>query len=144
MLELPEISRILGGKPVLRKELNTYLDMIELGDQGVPKSALKNLADFLGLSPGQIAALLSISERTLQRYTATRRFNRNISEHILHLAEVAARGVDVFEDKTRFLLWLNHPNLALGGETPVNLLKSRFGADMILRELGRIEHGVFS
>ncbi len=144
MLELSEASKILGGKRVLRKEIHTYFDAIELGNRGVPKSALTNLADFLRLSSSQMAELLSVSERTIQRYDATTRFNRVISEQILHIAEVAAKGVEVFEDKDRFLSWLNQANIALANEVPINLLKSRFGADMILQELGRMEHGVFS
>ena len=143
-VELPEMSKILGGKRVLRKEIHTDIDLIELGDRGLPKSALINLAAFLDLSLGQMADLLSLSERTLQRYDATERFNRLVSEQILHIAEVAAKGMDVFEDKTLFLQWLHHPSIALGNTSPVALLKSRFGADMVLRELGRMEHGVFS
>ena len=144
LLELPEISRILGGKRVLRKEIHTPFDVIELGNRGVPKGALTNLANFLRLSTGQIAELLSVSERTLQRYDADTLFNRAVSEQILHVAEVAARGVEVFEDRERFLAWLNQPSVALANEAPINLLKSRFGADMVLQELGRMAHGVFS
>ncbi len=144
LVELPEISKILGGKRVLRKEIHTAFDVIELGHRGVPKGALKNLASFLRLSTGQIAELLSVSERTLQRYDDVTLFNRAVSEQILHVAEVAARGVEVFEDRDRFLAWLNQPSVALAHEAPINLLKSRFGADMVLQELGRMAHGVFS
>ena len=33
---------------------------------------------------------------------------------------------------------------ALGNRTPASLLGSRFGAELVLDELGRIEHGVVS
>jgi len=72
LLGLPEVSKILGGKRVLQKEIHTYFDVIELGNRGVPKSALTNLANFLRLSSSQISELLSVSERTIQRYKATR------------------------------------------------------------------------
>jgi putative toxin-antitoxin system antitoxin component (TIGR02293 family) len=68
--------------------------------------------------------------------------NRVVSEHILQLAEVAARGVEVFGDKAAFLAWLHHANTALGHQTPVSLLSSRFGAEIVLDELGRLEHGI--
>jgi len=144
LLELPEVSRILGGKKILRKEIHTYFDFIELGERGLPKRALMNLADFLGLSLSQITQLLPVSERTVQRYGPKEFFNRTVSEQILHIAEVAARGVEVFEDKEDFLSWLNQPSTALANEAPINLLRSRFGTDMVLDELGRMEHGVFS
>ena len=142
--ELPEISRILGGKRVLGQEIHSYFDCIELGKRGVPKGALANLANYLGLSLSQVAQLLPVSERTVQRYDSKTLFNRTVSEHILHIAEVATKGTEVFEDKENFIAWLNHPSIALGNEVPIDLLRSRLGADMILDELGRIEHGIFS
>jgi len=39
---------------------------------------------------------------------------------------------------------MNHPNKALNNKTPMSLLNSKFGTNMVLDELGRIEHGVFS
>ncbi|MFX0194763.1 MAG: antitoxin Xre/MbcA/ParS toxin-binding domain-containing protein, partial [Candidatus Hodarchaeota archaeon] len=44
----------------------------------------------------------------------------------------------------KFLAWMDHPNRALADKTPLSLLNSRFGAEMLLDELGRIEHGVFA
>ncbi len=67
-----------------------------------------------------------------------------LSEQILQIAEVTAKGSKVFEGRERFLAWLNHPNKALNNKTPMSLLNSKFGTDMVLNELGRIEHGVFS
>ena len=143
-VELHEISEILGGKEVLHEEIQSDFDFIELGGRGVTKAALTNLAGYLRLSLGRMAQLLSVSERTIQRQDPGVLFNRAVSEQILHIAEVAARGTDVFEDRERFLAWLNQPSIALAGRAPIDLLKSRFGAGMVLDELGRMEHGVFA
>ena len=144
LLEYAEVSSILGGKGVLRGELQDSFDLIELSDRGLSKQALENLADYLRLSIGEIAQLLPVSERTIRRRLASKPFGRAASEQILHIAEVAARGVEVFGERDRFLAWLNQPGTALGGETPLGLLRTRFGTEMVLQELGRIEHGVFS
>jgi putative toxin-antitoxin system antitoxin component (TIGR02293 family) len=120
------------------------LDLLQASDKGVAKQALLHLADFLGLSARQMAQLLPVTERTIQRYAREQRFNPFVSEHILQIAEVAARGLEVFGDRPRFLSWLNHPSRVLALETPMSLLRSRFGAEMLLEELGRIEHGVLS
>lgn len=143
-LEFSEVSQILGGEKVLHQEISSYFDFIDLGDRGVPKSALQNLARYLHLSMGQMARLLPVSERTLQRHKTSKPFNRLVSEQILHIAEVAAKGTEVFEDRENFLAWLKQPSMALGQKTPLELLKSRFGTDIVLDELGRMEHGVFS
>ena len=144
VLETDEVSRILGGKRLLRREIRDHFDLIELGARGIPKSALMKLADYLHLSRGRIAQLLSVSERTIQRHGAEENFSRAVSEQILHIAEVAAKGTRVFEDRNNFLAWLNQPSIALANEAPIDLLKSRFGADMVFEELVRMEHGIFA
>jgi uncharacterized protein (DUF2384 family) len=39
---------------------------------------------------------------------------------------------------------MQQPNVAFGNKTPLSLISSRFGTQMVLDELGRIEHGVLS
>jgi putative toxin-antitoxin system antitoxin component (TIGR02293 family) len=141
-MEVAQISKILGGPKVLHMKINQRQDLISLSDHGLTKAALVNLTKYLSFSLTQIAALLPISGRTVQRYSLGKHFNRAISEQILHIAEVAAKGIEVFESKTDFLEWMKQSNVALGGKTPLSLLSSRFGTQMVLDELGRIEHGV--
>ncbi|MBT4497076.1 MAG: DUF2384 domain-containing protein [Gemmatimonadetes bacterium] len=143
-LEFPAVSHILGGEEILQCNLDDYFDFIELSDRGLPTQALAHLAEYLQLSLSQIARLLPVSERTLQRHKGSKPFNRLVSEQILHIAEVTARGTEVFGEREKFLCWLKQPSTALAGKTPLELLGSHFGAEMVLDELGRMEHGVFS
>jgi putative toxin-antitoxin system antitoxin component (TIGR02293 family) len=141
-MQLSSIGRILGGKKTLSAEVRDRMDLVDLSRKGISKAALLKLADYLDLSIGEIAALLPVGERTIQRYTRRQRFKSNVSEHILQIAEVAARGEEVFGERDRFLAWLSLPSAALGNREPGSLLSSRFGAELVLDELGRIEHGV--
>ena len=134
------IASILGGKQGIRSRM----DMIEVSDKGVTKDALLRLATYLNLSLSQIATLLPITERTIQRYSRKQRFNRVVSEQVLQIAEVAARGGEVFGDREKLLSWMNTPSTALGNRAPASLLGSRFGTEMVLDELGRVEHGIIS
>ena len=143
-MELSGVTEVLGGEKVLGQSVQTQMDLIELSNKGVTKDALAHLAEFFSFRISQMAALLPVTERTIQRYTAKKHFSRVVSEQILQIAEVAAKGIEVFEDKDKFLSWMNHPNKALGNRTPLSLLSSRFGAEAVLDELGRIEYGVFS
>jgi len=55
--------------------------------------------------------------------------------------------MDISRSKMRILLHNfldSHPSRALAQQRPMSLLRSRFGAEMLLKELGRIEHGVVS
>ena len=143
-METASIIDVLGGVNVLPYKIENRMDLIELSNKGVTKDALLRLVKYLNISIGLMADLITITERTIQRYDREKSFNRMVSEQILQIAEVAAKGTNVFGDKEKFLLWLKQPNKALAGKTPINLLNSRFGTEMILDELGRIEHGVFS
>lgn len=143
-MELSTLEKVLGGKKVLHRSIQNRMDLIELSDMGVTKNALLNLAKYFSCSIKQMAQLLSITERTIQRYAPGKPFNHVVSEKILQIAEVAAKGSEVFGDRDKFLAWMNHPNKALKNKTPISLLKSRFGTDLVLDELGRIEHGVSS
>lgn len=143
-MELSSVTAILGGEEVIQKKIEGRMDLIELSQTGIPKSALVNLANYLSFTTRQIAQLLPVTARTIQRYTEKKQFNRVVSEQILALAFVAARGTEVFGEKARFLSWMNHPNKALANKTPLSILSSRFGVEMVLDELGRMEYGVFS
>ena len=143
-MELSALAKILGGKKVLRKNLQSRMDLIDLSNKGVSKDALLHLAKYFSCSVNQMAQLLPVTERTIQRYSPEKTLSRIVSEQILQIAEVAAKGTEVFEGRDRFLAWMNHPNKALNNKIPMSLLNSKFGADMVLDELGRIEHGVFS
>lgn len=143
-MELSAIEKVLGGNKVLRKSLQSQMDLVELGNQGVTKDALTHLAEYFSFSVNQMAQLLSIPARTIKRQTPEESFNRTVSEQILQIAKVVAKGSEVFAGKDEFQAWINHPNKALSNKTPISLLMSKFGSDMVLDELGRIEHGVFS
>lgn len=140
-MQLASVEKILGGKKALHKHIQNRMDFINLR---VTKDALVRLAKTMNLPLHQIAKFLPVTLRTVQRYKPQDRFNRAVSEHILIIAEVAAKGLEVFEDKDNFLKWLSYPCKAIGNRVPIDLLNSKFGADIVLEELGRIEHGIFA
>ena len=138
------IESLLGGKEVIGQTIHTEMDLYELGKEGIPKRALLDLAHNTNMSLRTISHILHITERTLQRKRDSDLLNESISEHVIQIAEVYSRGNEVFDSVDDFQTWLNTANKALGNRKPVELMSSRYGAQMILDELGRIEHGVFS
>ena len=141
---LSQVGEILGGEKILGKKLESKMDLVELGNIGITKNAVSHLARYLSLSWKQVAALLPVTERTLQRYTAQQHFNPAVSEQVLHVAEVLAKGTEVFQEKRKLLLWLNTPHKVFSGNTPMTMLGSRFGSELVLEEVGRIEFGIYS
>lgn len=143
-MQLSQVGEILGGERVLGKKLQSRMDLVELGNLGVTKNAVSHLANYLSLSWKQVADLLPVTERTIQRYSSGQHFNSAVSEQVLHLAELLAKGTEVFQDKNKLIIWLNTPHKVFSGKTPFSMLGSHFGMELVLEELGRIEFGVYS
>ena len=137
-----QVEELLGGASVLGRRLRGINDFIELGRHGIRKSALRHLAANMSLTWRDMAKLLPITERTLQRYAMQRLLSQMVSEQALSLAEVVAYGSDVFGDRGNFLTWLSLPSAALGDRKPIELLSSRFGIELVMDELARIAHGI--
>jgi putative toxin-antitoxin system antitoxin component (TIGR02293 family) len=137
-----ELAQVLGSKKKIT--ITSRFDLVDLGDQGVSKAELLHLAKYLDLSVIQMAEILPVTERTIQRYGSGHRFNKTVSEQLLQVAETTVRGKEVFGNRERFLAWLKSPCPALGNRKPLTLLSSRFGTALVLDELGRIEHGIVS
>ena len=139
-MELSNVEQVLG----LKEKIRSQLDLVKLGGKGVSKGTVIKLAKHLSIGLKEIATLLSVNQRTIQRLSAGKVFSRTVSERILRIALVAARGEEVFGDRERFNIWLKEPNQAMLDQTPLSLLASDFGTDLVLEELGRIEHGIIS
>lgn len=143
-MELTNLTRVLGGKKLLQAEIRSPMDLVELSRRGISRAALNHLIGYTELTLTQMASLLPITERTIQRYDFNAFFNATVSEQILAIARLFARGEQVFGAKSKFLDWLHAENPALARKKPFDLLTSRFGNDMVNDELGRIEHGLIA
>lgn len=142
-MELTRVEEILGGKKVLHKKIKDQMDMVELIEHGLTKESAMHLAKALSITNKRLAELLPISRRTLERYHAKKHLDRATSQQIISLARLTARGFDVFGDRVKFVEWMNAPCTALGERTPISLINTQIGIDMVIDELGRIEHGVY-
>ena len=138
------IEDLLGGPQVLGHKIRSEMDLYELGKTGIPKKSLLIFSQKTNMTIRTISSTLHTTERTLQRKKELDVLSESLSEHIIQLAAVYSRGNEIFEDIDHFQTWVKTTNKALGNKKPMELLSSRFGAQMVLDELGRIEHGVYS
>ena len=143
-MERHAIEDALGGVKELGFTIRSNLELIEAGRRGIPKKSLLRLAAHLGLSLKLVAEIVQVAERTIQRKKDDDRLSTPASEQALQLAEVYSRGRETFGSDEKLNAWLRLPNRALGGRAPLEILSSRFGAEMVRDELGRIEQGVVS
>ncbi len=138
------IEESLGLNSPVENELN----LVDLTRQGLPLQAITSIANNLNIAVNDLDEILPVSRRTLQRYLnkdrSLKTLSLELSDHIVQVAKVLARASEVLGDKTHAQGWLKEPIPALGHRTPLSLLDTSTGIGLVLRELGRIEHGIFS
>ncbi len=133
---------LLGGARSVR--YSNDFDIINLARKGFSKGTLLALAKKISLNLQELANILHISERTLQRYDDDVIIKLEYAEKAVELARLYTRGEEVFGSIDKFKLWMKAPSLIFNGEAPVTILDTSAGFDMVFRELGRIEHGIFA
>jgi putative toxin-antitoxin system antitoxin component (TIGR02293 family) len=135
------LYNLFGGAKAVA--FSSDFDLVKLARQGFPKKALLALAKKISLSIQELANILHISERTLQRYEDDVIIKTEYAEKAVELARLYTRGEEVFGSMDKFKLWMKAPSLIFNGEAPVTFLDTSAGFDMVFNELGRIEHGIF-
>lgn len=136
------LYNLFGGVKAAR--FSSDFDIVQLARQGFPKKSLLALAKKISLNLQELANILHISERTLQRYEDDAIIKTEYAEKAVELARLYTRGEEVFGSMDKFKLWVKTPSLIFNGEAPVSFLDTSAGFDMVFNELGRIEHGLFA
>jgi putative toxin-antitoxin system antitoxin component (TIGR02293 family) len=134
----------LGGAKVLRGRVKSPIELIPLIRAGLDYAAFEAVARTVDGTAEELAKSVGVARRTLDRRRTARKLDRDTSERLVRLASVAVRAHEVLGDAASMRRWLRSPNRALAGQTPISLLDTEQGAQVVLDVLGRLEHGVFS
>ena len=139
------VERVLGGTATLKSIPKTPHDWHELLEAGLPLNALQKFKQATAMSDAQLAALIGISIKTLQRARGTRkRLDAVTSDRLFRTATIVALAGQVLEDGERGIAWLGRSQIGLGGKVPFTLMTTEAGCDQVEKLLLRIEHGVYS
>jgi putative toxin-antitoxin system antitoxin component (TIGR02293 family) len=136
--------RVLLANEEKGKSASYETDLIQLIRNGISKKSLDNLITQIGYSITDIASVLHVSDRNLRRYQPKEKLNTEQSERLVEIARLYAQGELVFGSIDTFNQWMNTPILSLGNQTPRSFLDTSLGIQLLMKELGRIEHGVFA
>lgn len=139
-------SVLLAANPMVRvlPERTSPFELIAQSRSGMAHQEVRGLATLLELTIRELAALLSMNERTMARRLMSGSLNKVESERLLLLKALAAHGLRVFEDQGKFNRWLRRPLEVLEGQSPLQLLDTATGFQVVDQILGRIEYGVYS
>src|SRR5947209_1446232 len=125
-------------------EVLSRTELIEAINEGLPSELASELAGALKIRQDELANLLRLTPRTLQRRREEGRLELAESERVWELSRLISRATEVLETKEGAISWLKSPIQALGWKSPLALAQTAVGLREVENVLGRIEHGVFS
>lgn len=139
-----QLSHLLQEPGIAYQSESSAIDLVKLSRKGIKKSALANLANALDIPMKRLAKLLPVTERTLQRRSSNSLLNSTTSQQVILIGQLITKGEEAFGDRKTFQNWVNEPNTALGGYTPLNMMDTTIGIQLVIDVLGRLEQGVYS
>ena len=110
--------------------------------RGLPIRALDNLAQLLQVDRAELARVLGISLRTLQRKSGeNQRLGPAASDRLARVRRILDLATDALGEQTKGARWLSSRSRALGGEVPLRMLDTDLGTQRVQQELHQIEFG---
>lgn len=137
-------AALLGGPKVLQVTRLDPFDWISAIRRGFPSLVLDSFAANLGATNSELGEIIGLSARALAGRKRKNYLSPHESERLLRAAKTVARAEDVLGDLANGFAWLKTPNISLGGVTPVSLIDTEIGSELVADVLGRIEHGIFA
>jgi putative toxin-antitoxin system antitoxin component (TIGR02293 family) len=136
--ETERVAELVGVKGV-----RSPLEFVPALRKGLRYAVLQRASDRIGLPFEEVIAALGMPKRTIARRKLEGVLSPAESERLLRFARIVERSRDVI-GADRAAAWLQRPNRALAGLTPLSLLDTDVGAQEVEDVLGRIEYGVYT
>jgi len=112
---------------------------------GAPAEYVLIVADSLGITQEKLFECLRLPKSTLKkRISANQPLAAVEQDRIYRANRILARAAEVLEDNEAAKAGINSEDRSLGGDSPLALLDTEAGYELVLDTLGRIEYGVIS
>ncbi|MFN0050053.1 MAG: antitoxin Xre-like helix-turn-helix domain-containing protein [Cytophagales bacterium] len=136
-------SEVLYG-PKYELAMNDPFTMMEVVRAGVTKKRLLALADKTEIAVAELADILHISLRTIQRYSDTDTLDSHISEHIMLIDRLYRKGQVLFNAPHYFNEWMKRDLFDFNYQKPIAFIDTYSGIETVYNKLGQFEHGIFA
>lgn len=134
---LPSTLEFLGEKVSKAAKAAPLVEV-----EGVSRSAFARLSVLLTLSAPELFQLAGGAPRTYYRLLARKApITGAQADSVLRIARIVEQATRVLGDEERARGWLNEPSAFLDDQAPLQLLGSDAGAQLVERELTRIQWG---
>jgi putative toxin-antitoxin system antitoxin component (TIGR02293 family) len=112
--------------------------------KGLSTEVFKRVAANLEMSDRQLAGVLKIPDRTLDRRLKHGVLSPEESDRLARVAKILQRAHEVFGNAEKARGWMNTRLAAFEGETPLQRADTSLGASQVEDVLGRIDYGVYT
>ena len=119
-------------------------ESIEAIRRGLPIAAFYNLQERLQVGTAELAEVVGIPVRTLQRRKDEGHLTKEESDRLDRLDYLIDLAQEVFGSAEAARQWFTQPQLALAGMTPLELADTSAGLRELSNLLGRIDYGVYA
>jgi len=137
-----EVTRIMGGERTLGRRIRTSEDLRHAVEDGLPLEVLSRVVRHVA---GSDVGAQALKYRIVPKATLHRRKGRlslEESERLERMARVTAFAEQVWEDEDLAREFLNGAQPQLGGQTPLDLLRTELGARQVEELLMKLEYGL--
>ncbi len=145
----PVFSRtlaLLGGEKALKAAPRSRLEVHDLVTRGLPVVSIESVRrSFPSLGKDRLSEMLGTSVRTLQRRAGERSacLEPDESGSLWAVASLLSKAEAVLGSRELATGWLERPQKALDGRTPVDLMRTTPGRQEVELLLDRLDHGVY-
>ena len=129
-----------SAQPLL-ETLRVDLSAIE---QGLPIERLNNFADASGFEMKDLLEVV-IPARTLKHRKARKEpLSMDESDKLALLVRICDVAVRIWGDSSRARSWFQSPKYRFSGRTPMQMMRTAFGAHLVEEMLIQIDEGIFA
>lgn len=119
--------------------------VIDMTRRGLPAETIDFIAGLLALPRAGVLQVIQIAASTAERrLRAGELLTAEESDRLVRVAKALRRAAEVFEDDIAARGWMLGTVSTLGGRTPLSLLDTLEGYEMVMDTLSRIEYGVYA
>ncbi len=112
---------------------------------GMPIRTADNLKSLLSLGDNDLAQILGITSKTLQRKRKARTTLTPVeSDRLYRVQSIFALAIKVLGTHEDAKEWLGTPQIDLGDRVPLELLTTSAGASLVEEVLNRMEYGILA
>ena len=142
---IPTAREPFGYAKLIGIKASDRLDLSDKIKAGFPFNSFVILARSMGVTKKELAELIQISTRTLNRRQKEGKLKGDESDRLLRFARIFAQALDLFEgDQEAAQDWLSSEVPALKGATPLEASKTEEGVREVEDLIVRLEQGVFA